>query len=122
MVSALMIRARRIKNKSTKLDELVSSYFGCQTAQTKADLEAIGKFEQTRIEELELSFRAEKCLRSAEIRTVGQLARRTEASMLKIPNFGNKSLREIREHLQERGLRFGMAAGTKAEEPLFPNL
>jgi DNA-directed RNA polymerase subunit alpha len=47
-------------------------------------------------------------LNNANITTVGQLAQKTEAEMLKYRNFGKKSLNEIKEKLQQLGLSLGM--------------
>ena len=60
------------------------------------------------IDELELSVRATNCLKSADVRLVGELVQRTEAEMLKTKNFGRKSLDEIRRVLSEMDLEFGM--------------
>jgi DNA-directed RNA polymerase subunit alpha len=60
------------------------------------------------IDELELSVRATNCLKSANIRTVGELVQRSEGEMLKTKNFGRKSLDEIRRILSEMELEFGM--------------
>jgi DNA-directed RNA polymerase subunit alpha len=59
------------------------------------------------IDELELSVRATNCLKSANIRYVGELVQRTENDMLKTKNFGRKSLEEIRRVLENMGLEFG---------------
>jgi DNA-directed RNA polymerase subunit alpha len=60
------------------------------------------------VNEIELSVRAANCLNNANITTVGQLAMKTEAEMLKYRNFGKKSLNEIKEKLQSLGLSLGM--------------
>jgi DNA-directed RNA polymerase subunit alpha len=60
------------------------------------------------VNEIELSVRAANCLNNANITTVGQLAMKTEAEMLKYRNFGKKSLNEIKEKLQALGLTLGM--------------
>ncbi len=60
------------------------------------------------VNEIELSVRAANCLNNANITTVGQLAQKTEAEMLKYRNFGKKSLNEIKEKLQQLGLSLGM--------------
>jgi DNA-directed RNA polymerase subunit alpha len=60
------------------------------------------------IDELELSVRATNCLKSANIRLVGELVQRTEQEMLKTKNFGRKSLDEIRRVLESMDLEFGM--------------
>ena len=61
-----------------------------------------------RVNEIELSVRAANCLNNANITTVGQLAMKTEAEMLKYRNFGKKSLNEIKEKLTSLGLGLGM--------------
>lgn len=60
------------------------------------------------VDELDLSVRAQNCLKAANIKTIADLVRREESEMLKFRNFGRKSLQELVEVLQERGLRFGM--------------
>jgi len=62
----------------------------------------------TPVEELELSVRSSNCLRNANIRTIGDLTRRTEEEIAKTRNFGRKSLQEIKEKLQDRGFSMGM--------------
>jgi DNA-directed RNA polymerase subunit alpha len=62
----------------------------------------------TPVEELELSVRSSNCLRNANIRSIGDLTRRTEDEIAKTRNFGKKSLQEIKEKLQDRGLSLGM--------------
>src|SRR5436190_16997306 len=60
------------------------------------------------VNEIELSVRAANCLNNANITTVGQLAMKSEAEMLKYRNFGKKSLNEIKEKLSALGLALGM--------------
>ncbi len=60
------------------------------------------------VEELELSVRANNCLRNANITTIGELVQRTEAELMKTKNFGKKSLQEIKDELQRIGLSLGM--------------
>ena len=60
------------------------------------------------VNEIELSVRAANCLNNANITSVGQLAMKTEAEMLKYRNFGKKSLNEIKDKLAELGLSLGM--------------
>jgi DNA-directed RNA polymerase subunit alpha len=61
-----------------------------------------------KVDELELSVRSQNCLKNDNIVYIGDLVTKTEARMLKTPNFGRKSLNEIREVLGSMGLRFGM--------------
>ena len=60
------------------------------------------------VDDLDLSVRAQNCLRAASIKSIGDLVRRDESEMLKFRNFGRKSLLELVQVLEERGLRFGM--------------
>jgi DNA-directed RNA polymerase subunit alpha len=66
------------------------------------------------VNEIELSVRAANCLNNANILTVGELAMKSEAEMLKYRNFGKKSLAEIRAKLEQLGL----SLGTKIDERL----
>ena len=66
------------------------------------------------VNEIELSVRAANCLNNANITSVGQLALKSEAEMLKYRNFGKKSLNEIKEKLQQLGL----GLGTKIDQTL----
>jgi DNA-directed RNA polymerase subunit alpha len=68
------------------------------------------------VEELELSVRAQNCLKNANIRTIAELVQKTEQDMLKTKNFGRKSLNEIKELLAGMGLRFGMKVDLEALE------
>ena len=60
------------------------------------------------ISELELSVRSANCLEAANIKTIGDLVRKSEAEMLKYKNFGKKSLSEISGILTSLGLTLGM--------------
>ena len=60
------------------------------------------------VEELELSVRSSNCLKNANIRTIGELTKKTEDDIAKTRNFGKKSLQEIKEKLQEWNLTLGM--------------
>ena len=62
----------------------------------------------TPVEELELSVRSSNCLKNANIRTIGELTKKTEDDIAKTRNFGKKSLTEIKEKLLEWGLTLGM--------------
>jgi DNA-directed RNA polymerase subunit alpha len=56
------------------------------------------------IEDLDLSERPRNCLKRAQVNTVGELLNKTEDDLLNITNFGQKSLDEVKEKLDERGL------------------
>jgi DNA-directed RNA polymerase subunit alpha len=68
------------------------------------------------VDELDLSVRSHNCLKAANIKTIGDLVRRESDEMLKFRNFGRKSLQELEEVLDERGLQFGMDVEEYLEE------
>ena len=78
-----------------------------ETAQEGVDEELAAKLAMP-IESLELTVRSGNCLESNNIQTVGELARMTEADLLKIRSFGKTSLREVRRKLADLGLSLGM--------------
>jgi len=90
-------------------DETVTS---SQVAESPAQEQAVDEELTQRlnmpIQELELSVRASNCLDSAKIETVGQLAKMTDADLLKIRSFGKTSLREVKRKLADIGLALGM--------------
>ncbi len=61
-----------------------------------------------KVEELELSVRSANCLKNDNIIYIGDLVQKSETDMLRTPNFGRKSLNEIKEVLVTMGLSFGM--------------
>ena len=61
-----------------------------------------------KVDELELSVRSANCLKNDNIVYIGDLIQKTEAEMLRTPNFGRKSLNEIKEVLSGMSLHLGM--------------
>lgn len=61
-----------------------------------------------KVDELELSVRSANCLKNDNIVYIGDLIQKTESEMLRTPNFGRKSLNEIKEVLAQMGLHLGM--------------
>ncbi|MDG1287490.1 MAG: DNA-directed RNA polymerase subunit alpha [Rickettsiales bacterium] len=61
-----------------------------------------------KVDELELSVRSANCLKNDNIVYIGDLVLKSESEMLKTPNFGRKSLNEIKDVLSNMGLKFGM--------------
>jgi DNA-directed RNA polymerase subunit alpha len=61
-----------------------------------------------KVDELELSVRSANCLKNDNIVYIGDLVQKTEAEMLRTPNFGRKSLNEIKDVLSQMGLHLGM--------------
>ncbi|MDR1412292.1 MAG: DNA-directed RNA polymerase subunit alpha [Spirochaetaceae bacterium] len=70
--------------------------------------ERIRQILNTPVEELELSVRSSNCLKNANIKTIGELTRKTEDDITKTRNFGKKSLQEIKEKLKEWNLSLGI--------------
>lgn len=110
---------------------------GPELAMTGREQPALESPEERRVRELmeklslpvsvlDPSARAENCLRTENITTIGQLVRRTEQDMLVLRNFGKTSLNELKRKLADMGLAFGMelpeevvaaVAGDTAEPP-----
>jgi DNA-directed RNA polymerase subunit alpha len=61
-----------------------------------------------KVDELELSVRSANCLKNDNIVYIGDLVQKTESEMLRTPNFGRKSLNEIKEVLAKMGIHLGM--------------
>lgn len=68
----------------------------------------IRKLLKQRLVDMKLSVRALNCLRSADIETLGDLVAVHKSDLLKLRNFGRKSLTELEEFVKSRGLEFGM--------------
>jgi DNA-directed RNA polymerase subunit alpha len=68
------------------------------------------KLLRTPINDFELSVRSRNCLAKMNIKTLGDLVKKTEAELLSYKNFGETSLTEIKEILKNKGLRLGMTA------------
>ena len=78
------------------------------TGETESDANQINRYLLKKVDELELSVRSANCLKNDNIIYIGDLVQKTEAEMLRTPNFGRKSLNEIKEVLSSMGLRLGM--------------
>jgi DNA-directed RNA polymerase subunit alpha len=63
---------------------------------------------KTPLEDLDLSVRAFNCLKAAKINSLSELVQYEQEDLMKFRNFGQKSLSEIEQVLNERGLNFGM--------------
>jgi len=74
----------------------------------EGDTNQINRYLLKKVDELELSVRSANCLKNDNIIYIGDLVQKTEAEMLRTPNFGRKSLNEIKEVLSSMGLRLGM--------------
>ena len=74
----------------------------------ESDTNQINRYLLKKVDELELSVRSANCLKNDNIIYIGDLVQKTEAEMLRTPNFGRKSLNEIKEVLAGMGLHLGM--------------
>ena len=81
-----------------------------------AEVQRIRELLAQPVDELDLSVRSHNCLKAASIQNIGDLVRREESEMLKFRNFGRKSLQELIEVLDDRGLHFGMDVNKYMEE------
>lgn len=68
---------------------------------------SINPFFLKRVEELELTVRSANCLKAENIRYIGELLQKTESSLLRTPNFGKKSLNEIKAKLESLDYSLG---------------
>jgi hypothetical protein len=113
---ALLLRMRELVTRQKALFEGVATLrpeFGWATRYIKrASKESVGpklnRYLLKNVDELELSVRSYRCLENYNITYIGDLVQMTEAEMLRMPNFGRKSLNEIKEVLSSMGLRPGM--------------
>ncbi|MFQ5583361.1 MAG: DNA-directed RNA polymerase subunit alpha, partial [Calditrichia bacterium] len=79
-----------------------------ETQEIDEEILRIKKLMKMNVDELELSVRSHNCLKNANIKTIGDLVRLDESELLKFRNFGRKSLQEIQDILEKKGLYFGM--------------
>lgn len=88
-------------------EETVVGEITVEEPEETIDTELIEKLAMP-IHELELSVRADNCLESVKVETVGKLVKMTEAELLKVRSFGKTSLREVKRKLADIGLSLGM--------------
>lgn len=84
---------------------------------TQGSTKNINQYLNIKIEDLELSVRSSNCLKTENISYIGQLIKKTEPEMLRTPNFGKKSLDEIKNILVDMGLNLGMNLKTSWAPP-----
>ncbi len=97
------------------IEESMRMYYSPEEAKESERMEAVLRIP---VSDFELSVRSRNCLNRMNIRVLGDLVKRTEQEMLSYKNFGETSLREIKEVLSSRGLRLGMLRedGTPRQE------
>jgi DNA-directed RNA polymerase subunit alpha len=87
---------------------MIGSAVPMAAEQIATDTNQLNRYLLKKVDELELSVRSANCLKNDNIIYIGDLVQKTEAEMLRTPNFGRKSLNEIKEVLASMGLRLGM--------------
>lgn len=95
------------------LQDQLQLFVNFEGQRTEVRQEAVGELPFNRnllrkVDELELSVRSANCLKSDNIVYIGDLVQKSEGEMLRTPNFGRKSLNEIKEVLTQMGLNLGM--------------
>ena len=116
MVEAAKILRKHL-NPFVQYFELGETIIDSGQAEAEAEIDAeLQKKLNMSAHELELSVRANNCLDSAKIRTVGELANMAESELLKIRSFGKTSLREVKRKLGDLGLSLGMNVELPAGE------
>ncbi len=116
-----MILANDPRNKRAKMllesaEASISMYYSPEETKQSEKLEAILRVPVT---DFELSVRSRNCLAKMNIRSLGDLVKRTESEMLAYKNFGETSLREIRDMLVSKNLRLGMLREDAATRAAF---
>jgi len=113
--SEILIKTLAIFTDADRVEELTAREAAAPALQGGDGLAAIGGdngggsatasgLDEILIEELELGVRSYNCLKRAGVQTVGDLVRKTRSELNAIPNFGSKSIDEVVETLQARGL------------------
>ncbi len=106
----------RAKSFLDAAENSMNMYYSPEETKQSERLEAVLRIPVT---DFELSVRSRNCLAKMNIRTLGDLVKKTESEMLAYKNFGETSLREIREILSSKNLRLGMMREDAATRAAF---
>ena len=104
---AVALAARILQDQLSLFVNFEEPNFGGRGDERRDDL-GFSKYLLRKVDELELSVRSANCLKNDNIVYIGDLVLKSEAEMLRTPNFGRKSLNEIKEVLTAMGLYLGM--------------
>jgi DNA-directed RNA polymerase subunit alpha len=106
--SEILIKSLAIFTDADRVEELTAREPVAVMGETLPDAVAAAPggdgLDEILIEELELGVRSYNCLKRAGVQTVGDLVRKSESELNAIPNFGQKSIEEVIETLDSRGL------------------
>jgi DNA-directed RNA polymerase subunit alpha len=102
----ILIKSLAIFTEADRVEELTSRDGAGAQEPAGAEVSVPGAdgLDEILIEELELGVRSYNCLKRAGIQTVGELVQKSEGELNAIPNFGRKSIEEVQETLNARGL------------------
>jgi DNA-directed RNA polymerase subunit alpha len=100
----ILIRQLAIFTDLERIEGFGESAGGSDLAGEPSGVSLAGGMENFPIEELELGVRSYNCLKRVGIETIGDLVTKTEAELAAIPNFGKKSIEEVKETLAQHGL------------------
>ncbi len=102
--SEILIKSLAIFSDPDRVEELTTrDPVVAEAAATESNGTGAGPDNDILIDELELSVRSFNCLKRAGVETIGQLLQKSESELGAIPNFGQKSIEEVIENLQNRG-------------------
>lgn len=114
---ALTIAGNILREHTDKfITEEIEEPFTEEEEEIDAEKQRIKNLMYTSIEDLNLSVRSYNCLKSADIDEIWQLVQLEEQDLLKFRNFGKKSLQELVEVIEDKGLHFGMDVSEYIEE------
>ena len=100
----ILIRQLAIFTDLERIEGFGESAAGADANAEAAGVSLAGGMENFPIEELELGVRSYNCLKRVGIETIGDLVTKTESELAAIPNFGKKSIEEVKETLAQHGL------------------
>jgi DNA-directed RNA polymerase subunit alpha len=100
----VLIQSLAIFTDASRIEQLGVGDGAAELAQAGAPGPSADGMEDILIEELELGVRSYNCLKRAGIQTIGDLVQKSEGELSAIPNFGRKSIDEVKETLRVRGL------------------
>ncbi|MGN6799635.1 MAG: DNA-directed RNA polymerase subunit alpha, partial [Gaiellaceae bacterium] len=113
----ILIRQLAIFTDLEKIDPFnESGSAGPDGAAESAAVSLAGGMENVPIEELELGVRSYNCLKRVGIETIGDLVTKSESELAAIPNFGKKSIEEVKETLQQHGLTLRGGSSSNGSE------
>ena len=100
----VLIKSLSIFTDASRIESLSIPADGAAELAAAASAPSADGMEEILIEELELGVRSYNCLKRAGIQTIGDLVQKSESELSAIPNFGRKSIEEVKETLRVRGL------------------